>query len=170
MVTLGLDVSTTCVGYAFTKDKKILDMGFIDVKKYKTPKEKVFFIIDFLNKSLYIDEVDKINVEDNLSGFAGGFTSQQTIIKLAKFNAVLCFVLEDVFQIDVNNINPMTARKQVFGKARVKGIKAKDFVKMKIEEMYNTKKWCKTTIRGNWDKRNIDMYDGLVMSLFGENK
>jgi Holliday junction resolvasome RuvABC endonuclease subunit len=170
MVTLGLDVSTTCVGYAFTKDKKILDMGFIDVKKYKTPKEKVFFIIDFLNKSLYIDEVDKINVEDNLSGFAGGFTSQQTIIKLAKFNAVLCFVLEDVFQIDVNNINPMTARKQVFGKARVKGIKAKDYVKMKIEEMYNTKKWCKTTIRGNWDKRNIDMYDGLVMSLFGENK
>ncbi len=170
MVTLGLDVSTTCVGYAFTKDKKILDMGFIDVKKYKTPKEKVFFIIDFLNKSLYIDEVDKINVEDNLSGFAGGFTSQQTIIKLAKFNAVLCFVLEDVFQIDVNNINPMTARKQVFGKARVKGIKAKDYVKMKIEEMYNTKKWCKTTTRGNWDKRNIDMYDGLVMSLFGENK
>ena len=166
MVTLGLDVSTTCVGYAFTKDKKILDMGFIDVKKYKTPKEKVFFIIDFLNKSLYIDEVDKINVEDNLSGFAGGFTSQQTIIKLAKFNAVLCFVLEDVFQIDVNNINPMTARKQVFGKARVKGIKAKDYVKMKIEEMYNTKKWCKTTIRGNWDKRNIDMYDGLVMSLY----
>jgi hypothetical protein len=32
--------------------------------------------------------------------------------------------------------------------------------------MYNTKKWCKETTRGNWDKRNIDMYDGLVMSLF----
>ena len=166
MVTLGLDVSTTCVGYAFTKDRKILDMGFIDIKKQVTPKEKVFFIIDFLNKSSYIDEVDKINVEDNLSGFAGGFTSQQTIIKLAKFNAVLCFVLEDVFQIDVNNINPMTARKQVFGKARVKGIKAKDYVKMKIEEMYDTSKWCKETTRGNWDKRNIDMYDGLVMSLY----
>ena len=59
----------------------------------------------------------------------------------------------------------MTARKFVFGKARVKGIKAKDYVKMKIEEMYDTKKWCKTTTRGNWDKRNIDAYDGLVMSL-----
>ena len=32
--------------------------------------------------------------------------------------------------------------------------------------MYNTNKWCKQTTRGNWDKRNIDMYDGLVMSLF----
>ena len=110
-----------------------------------------------------------INIEDNLSGFAGGRTSQQVIVKLAKFNAVLCFVLEDMLEMEVHNINPMTARKNVFGKARIKGIKAKEFVKMKIEEMYDTKKWCKTTTRGNWDKRNIDMYDGLVMSLY-ENK
>ena len=165
MVTLGLDASTNCVGYAFTKDKKILDMGFIDISKQKTPKEKVFKVLDFLNKSSYIDDVIDINVEDNLSGFAGGRTSQQVIIKLAKFNAILCFMLEN-FDFKVNNINPMTARKQVFGKARVKGIKAKDLVKMKVEEMYNTKKWCKHTSRGNWDKRNIDMYDGLVMSLY----
>ena len=166
MVTLGLDISTTCVGYAFTKDKKILDMGFIDIKKEKTPKEKVFQTITILNKNIFIDEVGIINVEDNLQGFAGGRTSQQVIVKLAKFNAILCFVLEDTFEMEVRNINPMTARKNVFGKARVKGIKAKEFVKMKIEQMYDTKKWCKTTARGNWDKRNIDMYDGLVMSLF----
>ena len=166
MVTLGLDASTNCVGYAFTKDKKILDMGFIDIKKQTTPKEKVFKVLDFLNNNSYIDDTININVEDNLSGFAGGRTSQQVIVKLAKFNAILCFMLEDMFEMNVNNINPMTARKQVFGKARVKGIKAKDYVKMKIEEMYNTKKWCKETTRGNWDKRNIDMYDGLVMSLY----
>ena len=168
MVTLGLDISTTCVGYAFTKDKKILDMGFIDIKKEKTPKEKVFKVLDFLNKSSYIDQVFTIYVEDNLQGFAGGRTSQQVIVKLAKFNAILCFMLEDMFEMEVHNINPMTARKFVFGKARVKGIKAKDFVKMKIEEMYDTKKWCKHTSRGNWDKRNIDMYDGLVMSLYNK--
>ena len=168
MVTLGLDISTSCVGYAFTKDKKILDMGFIDIKKETMIKEKVFFIMEFLDKNSYIDSVEKIYVEDILSGFAGGFTSQQTIVKLAKFNAVLCFVLEDIFQLPIKNINPMTARKFVFGKARVKGIKAKDYVKMKVEQIYDTSKWCKKTIRGNWDKRNIDMYDGLVMSLFEE--
>ena len=166
MVTLGLDASTTCVGYAFTEDKKILDMGFIDIKKQTTPKEKVFKVLDFLNKSSYIDKVFTIYVEDNLQGFAGGRTSQQVIVKLAKFNAVLCFVLEDMFDMEVHNINPMTARKNVFGKARIKGIKAKDFVKGQVEKLYETKKWCKTTTRGNWDKRNIDMYDGLVMSLF----
>jgi len=165
MVTLGLDASTTCVGYAFTKDKKILEMGFIDIKKETTPKDKVQKVLEFLNKSSYIDEVMDINIEDSLSGFAGGRTSQQVIIKLAKFNAILCFMLEN-FDYEVNNINPMTARKNVFGRARVKGKKAKEFVKEEIEKMYNTKKWCKETTRGNWDKRNIDMYDGLVMSLF----
>ena len=166
MVTLGLDASTTCVGYAFTEDKKILDMGFIDIKKEITPKDKVQKVLELLNNNPYIEEVYDINIEDSLSGFAGGRTSQQVIIKLAKFNAILCFMLEEMFDYEVNNINPMTARKNVFGKARVKGIKAKDLVKMKIEEMYNTKKWCKHTTRGNWDKRNIDMYDGLVMALF----
>ena len=168
MVSLGLDASTTCVGYAFTKDKKILDMGFIDIKKEKTPKDKVQKVLEFLNNSSYIDEVRDINIEDILSGFAGGRTSQQVIVKLAKFNAVLCFVIEDTFDIEVKNVNPMTARKQAFGKARVKGVKAKDFVKRQIEELYDTKKWCKHTTRGNWDKRNIDAYDGLVMSLFEE--
>ena len=95
MVILGLDASTTCVGYAFTEDKKILDMGFIDIKKEKTPREKVQKVLDFLHNSSYIDDVYDINVEDNLYGFAGGFTSQQVIIKLAKFNAVLCFMLEN---------------------------------------------------------------------------
>ena len=141
-------------------------MGFIDIKKEKTPKDKVEKVLDFLHKSPYIDSVTDINIEDNLSGFAGGRTSQQVIIKLAKFNAILCFMLEEMFDYEVNNINPMTARKNVFGVARVKGIKAKDLVKMKIEEMYNTSKWCKETKTGLWDKRNIDMYDGLVMSLF----
>jgi hypothetical protein len=126
-------------------------------------------VLEFLENNSYIGDITDINVEDNLSGFAGGFTSQQTIIKLAKFNAVLCFVLGDVFDIEINNINPMTARKNVFGVARVKGVKAKDLVKRKIEEMYDTSQWCKETTRGNWDKRNIDAYDGLVMSLF-ENK
>ena len=128
MVTLGIDASTTCVGYAFTEDNKILDMGFIDIKKEKSPKEKVFKVLEFLNNISYLNKIEKINVEDNLSGFAGGRTSQQVIVKLAKFNAILCFVLEDEFNIEVNSINPMTARKNVFGKARVKGIKAKDFV------------------------------------------
>ena len=165
---LGLDISTSTVGYTFIENKQIVDMNFINIKKYDIYKEKAFFVLSELNKNPYIDKVEKVYVEDNLSGFAGGRTSQQTIIKLAKFNAVLCFVIEDAFDVEVKNINPMTARKQLFGKARVKGVKAKDFVKRQIDELYDTSKWCKNTSRGNWDKRNIDMYDGLVVALYKE--
>jgi len=165
MVTLGLDASTTIVGWAITENNKILEMGFIDIKKQQTTKDKTFFVLTQLHKSSYIDKIEKINIEDSLSGFMGGRTSQQTIVKLAKFNAILSFVFEEEFGIEVQNINPMTARKSVFRKARVKGIKAKDYVKMKIEEMYDTSKWIKTTSRGNFDPRNIDMYDALVISL-----
>ena len=104
--------------------------------------QKVQKVLEFINNNSFIDDVYDINIEDNLSGFAGGRTSQQVIIKLAKFNAILCFMLEN-FDFKVHSINPMTARKNVFGKARVKGLKAKDFVKQEIEKMYNTSKWCK---------------------------
>ena len=166
MIILGLDVSTSTIGYAFTRNKKILDMGFVDLKKFKIPKEKALFFLTCICKNSYIDSIGKINIEDNLSGFAGGRTSQQTIIKLAKFNAILGYILDEEFGVPVQNINPMTARKNVFGKARVKGVKAKDFVREQIEKKFKTDKWCKTTKTGLWDKRNIDMYDGLVMSLY----
>ena len=143
-------------------------MNFINIKKYDIYKEKALFVLQELTNNINISKIDRIFVEDNLSGFSGGRTSQQTIIKLAKFNAILCFLLEDTLQIEVHSINPLTARKQVFGKARVKGMKSKDFVKIKIEELYDTSSWCKHTVRGNWDKRNIDMYDSLVMALYGE--
>ena len=84
MVILGLDVSTTTIGYAFTQDRKILDMGFIDIKKQKTIQEKAYYAMDKLEEMTY--GIDRIHVEDNLSGFSGGRTSQQVIIKLAKIN------------------------------------------------------------------------------------
>ena len=166
MVTLGLDVSTNTIGYAFTENKAILDMGFIDISKEKTIKDKAYQVLEALDENLHIDEAKKIIVEDSLSGFANGFTRMQTIIKLAKINSVICFLMEWKYEIKVELVNPNRARKQVFGKARIKGIKAKDYVKQKVEEMFDTEEWCTMTTRGNWSKQNLDMYDALVCSLY----
>ena len=43
-------------------------------------------------------------------------------------------MLEQIFDMEINSINPMTARKNVFGKARVKGKKAKEFVQEEIKD------------------------------------
>ena len=166
MRKIGLDASTTTVGFAFVDDKNVIDIGFIPIDKQKTIRDKVQLTMDELTKLDPFDEVDKIYIEDNLSGFMRGRTSQQTIIKLAKFNAVLTYCLEFAYGEIVEGVNPMTARKHLFGKARKQGVTAKDFVKKEINCLYNLEEYVKLTKTGLWDKRNLDSYDALVCALY----
>ena len=165
MVTLGLDVSTTTIGYAFIKNKKILDMGFIDISKHDTLKDKAYYAMGVLDDNKYMEKTEKIIVEDSLSGFMSGRTRMQTIIKLAKFNAIFCFVMEWQYDIDVDLVNPNTARKVVFGKARVKGKSAKQYVKEQVDKKFKPYGVIKMNKRGNPDRRNIDAYDALVCAF-----
>ena len=166
MKILGLDASTTTVGYAFVENKKAIDMGFIPINKEKTIRDKVQVTLDEINKLDPFDEINKIYIEDSLSGFMRGRRSQQTIIKLAKFNAVLTYCLEFAYGEIVDGINPMTARKHLFGKSREKGVSAKDFVKKEINCLYSLEEYVKLTKTGLWDKRNMDAYDALVCALY----
>ena len=166
MKKLGLDASTTTVGYAFVDDKTVIDMGFIPIDKEKTLRDKVEVTLDAINKLCPFEDIDKIYIEDSLSGFLHGKTSQQTIIKLAKFNAVLVYCLEFGFGEVVEGVHPMTARKHLFGKAREQGKTAKEFVKEQINCLYNLEKYIKLTKTGLWDKRNLDSYDALVCALY----
>ena len=166
MKKIGLDASTTTVGYAFVDDKTVIDIGFIPINKEKTIRDKVQVTLDALNELCPFKDVDKIYIEDSLSGFSHCRTSQQTIIKLAKFNAVLVYCLEFAYGEIVDGVNPMTARKHLFGKARKQGVTAKEFVKEEINCLYNLEKYVKLTKTGLWDKRNLDSYDALVCALY----
>ena len=166
MKKLGLDASTTTVGYAFVDGKEIVTMGFIPIQKEDTIRDKVRLTMDMITELDPFDKVEQIYIEDSLSGFSRGRTSQQTIIKLAKFNAVLVYCLEFAYGEIVDGINPMTARKHLFGKARKQGVTAKDFVKKEINCLYNLEEYVKLTKTGLWDKRNMDAYDALVCALY----
>ena len=166
MKKLGLDASTTTVGYAFVDGSEVIDMGFIPIQKEKSIRDKVKLTMDIVTNIDPFEHIDKINIEDSLSGFMRGRTSQQTIIKLAKFNAVLTYCLEFAYGEIIDGVNPMTARKHLFGKARVKGVSAKDFVKKEINCLYNLEEYVKLTKTGLWDKRNMDAYDALVCALY----
>jgi Holliday junction resolvasome RuvABC endonuclease subunit len=163
---LGLDASTTTVGYAFVDGKEVIDLGFIPINKETTIRDKVQLTLDVITELDPFDQIEKIYIEDSLSGFMRGRTSQQTIIKLAKFNAVLVYCLEFAYGEIVDGINPMTARKNLFGKSREKGVSAKDFVKKQINCLYSLEEYVKLTKTGLWDKRNMDAYDALVCALY----
>ena len=166
MKKLGLDASTTTVGYAFVDGSEVIDLGFIPIQKEKSIRDKVQLTMDTITELDPFDQVEQIYIEDSLSGFSRGRTSQQTIIKLAKFNAVLVYCLEFAYGEIVDGVNPMTARKHLFGKARKQGVTAKDFVKEEINCLYNLEEYVKLTKTGLWDKRNMDAYDALVCALY----
>ena len=161
-----MDASTTTVGYAFVDGSEVIDLGFIPIQKEKSIRDKVQLTMDTITELDPFDQVEQIYIEDSLSGFSRGRTSQQTIIKLAKFNAVLVYCLEFAYGEIVDGINPMTARKNLFGKARKQGVTAKDFVKKEINCLYNLEEYVKLTKTGLWDKRNMDAYDALVCALY----
>ena len=74
--------------------------------------------------------------------------------------------MEWKYEIEVELVNPNSARKRVFGKARVKGIKAKDYVKEQVEKRFDVEQFIKMNKRGKPDKKNIDAYDALVCAMY----
>jgi hypothetical protein len=165
---LGLDMSTTVAGYAFcTEDGVIQEAGFLDISKHETNKAKSFAVIQLLDTSPLIKSVTTINLEASLSGFGGG-GKRQIIVLLARFNAIAEYILSEHYQRPVNLVNVKTARKKVFGKASVKGIEPKEYVKMMIPKVVpNLAQFEVLNKLKNPDKRNGDTYDAMVMALYG---
>ena len=162
---LGLDISSTVVGYCVSSSKKkIVNAGYIDIRKESTIKQKAHKVANELDK-LHL-EPSEIIVEDTLSGFGGGRTSQQTIVKLSKCNAVISYVIEALYEMDVDHVNVSSLRKVVFGRSREQGKDSKTFVREQLENLIDLSEFIVYNSRKNYDKRNYDMLDATVASLY----
>jgi hypothetical protein len=147
-----------------TSKKKITEAGYIDIHKEPTIREKAHKVVRTLE---HLDGTpDVIIVEDSLSGFGGGRTSQQTIVKLAKCNAVISYVTEAIYETEVTHVNVSTIRKAVFGKSREKGVDSKQFVREQLEKKIDLSRFIVYNSRKNYDKKNYDMLDATVASLY----
>lgn len=166
-MTLGFDASSTTCGWAFTDNKTIIDCGFIDVSKIETNREKSKYVIDVLDKNIHIKDVSVVNLEASLSGFSGP-SNRAVVIKLARFNAVFEYALEDYFGKKINLVGAMSARKQAFGVSRVKGIPPKVFVKTELEKLYDLSKWEVLNKKNTPDKRMEDIRDAVIISLYSK--
>lgn len=166
-MNFGLDASTTTAGWAVTHDKKILDAGFIDLKPFETNRAKAAEVMRVIRENPHFKQIERINLETALSGFSGP-SSRTVVIKLARFSAVLEYVLQDNFVCPVVLVGAMTARKQALGKARIKGVKPKVFVKGALDLLYDMKPWTTYNKIGNPDKRVEDVYDAVIISLYSK--
>ena len=69
MKKLGLDASTTTVGYAFVDGNKIVTMGFIPIQKEETIRDKVEFTMKELTSVDPFDEIKQIYIFNLISSF-----------------------------------------------------------------------------------------------------
>jgi hypothetical protein len=142
-----------------------LSAGFIDISKVEGNRAKARYVIDLFKHDPLSVQVEQVNLEASLSGFAGP-SNRAVVVQLARWNAVLEYVLEDFFKRPVNLVNVSTARKQLFGKARIKGIKPKAYVKMELDKLYDMTPWIVYNKVKHIDKRVEDVYDAAVIALY----
>jgi len=166
---LGLDISSSTIGYSLLDEQsgEISRYGFVDIRKTeKDLFEKVhnfFFMLDDL-------KFDKVCIEESLSSFSFGKTTTNTIILLAKINAMISYIIFDKFKIKPEYINVSHARKLIGLTIKKKskkfpGIKIPD-TKDQVFEFINKSNdfiWFYNK-KDSLDNRCLDASDAIVIA------
>lgn len=107
---LGLDISTSNLGFCIFEEKKLYDAGAISFKSGKslyTKAEEVEILFEEINKTV---EINRILIEENLQSFRSGFSSAKTISTLAKFNGIVSYIAFRKFNLQPEFMNVSSAR------------------------------------------------------------
>lgn len=132
---VGIDISSTVAGVSvMTQEGELLFWKYYNFKK----NDDLDNVIDiaFFFENVILEEIKDYNpyyfsLEDRLKSFAGGRTSNQTIMILAKVNGLVEYIISKHYGKDrIQKHHPMTARKNSFLKKgrSPKGIDVKRWV------------------------------------------
>lgn len=111
---LGLDLSTSCVGYCVleSSDLSIVELGHISLKKIDGLFNKVDSVVPKILVILDSLNVDRCVIEESVQAFTPGFSSAHTILTLAKFNALVSYgVRKQLGDANISFVKPGEARK-----------------------------------------------------------
>lgn len=110
MKLLGLDISTSMVGWNIRDEEKILETGYINLKKIDDMFCKVDKVDEELEKIFQKYQIDYVGVEAALERVSGGKTNANTMNKLVAMNFAVSYLIHgrgvSIIRISVN-----TARK-----------------------------------------------------------
>lgn len=171
MIKLGLDISTTIIGWAVLDKQIIIDKGYIDLKKINNLYEKAHIaikeIIDIIKKY----KPEHVNIEENLKQYAYRRTNADIIILLAKINGIISYYIDITLKIPISHISASSARKLLFGKAYDKKLfkDTKKFVLHNLLLIYGNnfiEDLPKMKRKDKLSKEAYDICDAIVMALY----
>lgn len=114
MYIIGLDISTSNVGFAILDDKQnLVHADVLNLSKDKTLSQKADKVQQKISKLSKSYDISKVAIEQNLQAFRPGFSSAKTLFTLARFNGVVTYLLSKTFELPVEELNVNHARKLV---------------------------------------------------------
>lgn len=182
-VEIGLDISTSVIGVCVLDSQtnqilkltniKLTSNKFTNLWEKATEFEK--YISNFCIENNY--KLKNVFVEANAKMFTPGFSSADTILTLAKFNGICCYIIFKLFGLAPTDINVTSARSKlgikVDRKDKTKSTKEK--VRIEFRKKYpnvplttHIAKTGKSKGQTVLDKENEDMIDAAVIALGGK--
>lgn len=181
-VDIGLDVSTSIIGVCVLDHATGVLIDLFPIKLNKASLDDIWdkalefrLIMSLKHRPEWV--VKRIFVEDVAKKFSPGFSSAQTIVTLAKMNAMACLIAMDEFKIKPTFINVRSARAalgiKIDTKDKTKSTKDKVFEKVIllqptypwVQHLAKTGKHAGSMV---YDQCNQDMGDAWVACRGGQ--
>ena len=167
MIILGLDISSSRIGYCLINENE--DLLLVDEIKLK-PSQSLEERADIFKKTMEIikehSEVDYVFIEQPFMAFSGGKTTAATMAKLQRFNGMCSYVVHHLFGSPATLLQANKARGLVDLK-----IKRGDNTKLKVIEWvshkYPKEFIVEYTRHGNPKPGTDDKADAVVIANAG---
>ena len=180
MIIIGLDISTSVTAYTIINTeqplgKRLIKSEGIHLSKIKDPYAKSCKVRnEFLELSKEF-KIDKIVVEESLQSFRSGLSSAKTLSALTRFNGIVSFLAQDIFETECLRINVNSARSKLGIKINRKSdIPSKEQVRdwvMRHDDFVSFT-WPTKTLKSGprkgqtiYDTSCLDIADSAVMAL-----
>jgi len=169
MKYIGLDISTTCIGYSFLDEcGKIMVCNALQIptSKYDGLTAKMNEFVNHIGRN--IDSTDIVFAEKYLLGFSKGFSNAHTITQLIYFQGMIQGYLLTQYQIDVILIAASHARKLVGcpGK-RIGNVSVKELAHNILKKKYGDLVPLWYNRNNNVQPATYDASDSLIIALAG---
>ena len=167
MIILGLDISSSRIGFCLINEKEeLLLVDEIKLKSSMSLEDRA----DIFKQKMQIikehSEVDYVFIEQPFMAFSGGKTTAATMAKLQRFNGMCSYVVHSLFGSPATLLQTNKARGLVGLK-----IKRGDNTKLKIiewvSEKYQQEFIVEYTRHGNPKPGTDDKADAVVIALAG---
>ena len=170
MIILGLDISSSRIGYCLINEKEdLLLVDEIKLKPSQSLEERADIFkkeMECIKRSLQQEEVDYVFIEQPFMAFSGGKTTAATMAKLQRFNGMCSYVAHDLFGSPAILLQANKARGLVDLK-----IKRGDNTKLKVIEWVSDKYpkefIVEYTRHGNPKPGTDDKADAIVIANAG---